>query len=83
MIPEGRLCDVAYEHLEREPASVIEFIYRSLGLSGFGELEPRLNHYLGTIAGYRKNRHDELSPGLRHRIASEWGRSFDEWAYER
>jgi omega-hydroxy-beta-dihydromenaquinone-9 sulfotransferase len=83
LIPEGRLYEVAYEHLEREPANVIESIYQSLGLSGFGELEPRLNYYLGTIADYRKNRHDEISEELRRRIACEWGRSFDEWGYER
>jgi hypothetical protein len=43
----------------------------------------RLEGYLGTIAGYRKNRHDELAEGLRRRIADEWGRRFDEWRYAR
>ena len=58
-------------------------IYESLGLSGFEDLRPRLEGYLGSIAGYRKNRHDELPEPLRRRIAHEWGRSFDEWGYER
>jgi hypothetical protein len=39
---------------------------------------PGLEGYLASIAGYRKNRHDELPEPLRHRIADEWGRSFDE-----
>ena len=83
LIPGGRLCEVSYEALVRDPSAVIGSIYDSLGLSGFGELRPRLETYLGSIAGYRGNRHDELPEPLRRRIADEWGRSFDEWGYER
>lgn len=83
LIPDGRLFDVAYEDLEQDPTGVVRSIYESLGLPGFAELEPRLDSYLGTVAGYRKNRHDELPGALRARIAREWGRSFDEWGYER
>jgi omega-hydroxy-beta-dihydromenaquinone-9 sulfotransferase len=83
LIPKGRFCEVAFEDLEREPVRVVESIYESLGLSGFAEVRPRLEGYLGTIAGYRKNRHDELPDELRRRIAREWGRSFDRWDYER
>jgi hypothetical protein len=83
LIPEGRLCEVSFEDLEREPVGVVRSIYESLGLPGFENTRPRLEGYLGTIAGYRKNRHDELPEPLRRRIAHEWGRSFDEWGYER
>ena len=62
---------------------MIGSIYESLGLTGFEELRPRLEVYLASIAGYRKNRLDELPESLRRRIAHEWGRSFDEWGYER
>jgi hypothetical protein len=50
----------------------------SLGLTGFEELRPRLESYLASIAGYRKNRLDGLPELLRHRISHDWGRSFDE-----
>jgi hypothetical protein len=83
LIPEGRLCEVGFEELEREPVGVVRLIYESLWLSGFEDLQPRLEDYLASIAGYRKNRHDELPEPLRRRIANEWGRSFDEWGYER
>ena len=83
LIPEGRLCEVSYEDLDREPVGVVGSIYESLGLSGFEDIRPRLEDYLGTIAGYRKNRHAGLAEPLRHRIAHDWGRSFDEWGYER
>jgi hypothetical protein len=72
LIPEGRSCDVGFEDLEREPAAVVRSIYESLGLSGFEHIRPRLEAYLGTIAGYRKNRHAELPAPLRERIAREW-----------
>jgi hypothetical protein len=82
-IPEGGLCEVSYEELEREPLGVIGSIYESLGLSGFEDVRPRLEGYLATIAGYRKNRHNELPEDLRRRIAHDRGRSFEEWGYER
>jgi hypothetical protein len=83
LIQDGRLCDVGYEELGREPVGVVRSIYEWLGLSGFKELRPRLESYLASIAGYRKNRHDALADPLRRRIAHDWGRSFDEWGYER
>ena len=83
LLPEGRLCEVGFEDLERNPVGVVRAIYESLGLSGFEDLQPRLEDYLASIAGYRKNRHDELPEPLLRRIAHEWGRSFDEWGYER
>ena len=71
------------ELLEREPVSVIGSISGAFGLSGFEGLRPRLEDYLGTIGGYRKNRHDELPEPPGRRIAHEWGRNFDEWGHER
>ena len=82
LIPEGRLCDIAFEDLSREPVATVGSIYESLSLTGFDELRPRLEGYLTSIAGYRKNRFDELPEPLRRRIATDWGRSFDEWGYE-
>jgi omega-hydroxy-beta-dihydromenaquinone-9 sulfotransferase len=83
LIPGGKFCEVCFEDLEREPVGVVRSIYESLGLPGFEDLRPRMEGYLGTIVGYRKNLHEELSESLRRRIAHEWGRSFDEWGYER
>jgi hypothetical protein len=83
LIPEGRLCEVGFEDLECEPVGVIRSIYEALSLPGFDGLRPRLEGYLGSIAGYRKNRHEELPEPLRRCIAHEWGRSFVEWGYGR
>ncbi|HVX10582.1 MAG TPA: sulfotransferase [Pirellulales bacterium] len=84
LIPQGRLCEIAYEELERDPLNVVESIYDSLGLRGFRDvMRPRLETYLSSITDYSKNRHQELAEPLRRRIADEWGRCFDEWGYER
>ena len=83
LVPEGRLCEVGYEALERDPEGVVGSVYEALNLPGFEALRPRLEDYLGSIAGYRKNRLDDLPEPLRLRIAREWGRSFDEWGYGR
>jgi omega-hydroxy-beta-dihydromenaquinone-9 sulfotransferase len=60
---------------------IIRSVYEALRLPGFEDVRPRLEGYIGSIAGYRKNRHDELPEPLRRRIAHEWGRSFEEWGY--
>jgi hypothetical protein len=83
LIPEGRLCEVGFEDLERDPVGVIRSVYGCLGLEGFEEFRPRLETYLASISGYRKNRHEDLPEPLRRRIAKAWGRSFDEWGYGR
>jgi omega-hydroxy-beta-dihydromenaquinone-9 sulfotransferase len=83
LIPEGRLCDVGYEELEQDPTGVVASFCEALGLTGFEEIRPRLESYLASIAGYRKNRLDGLPEPLRHRISQEWCRSFDESGYER
>ncbi len=83
LIPGGRLCEVAFEDLERDPLNVLDALYQALGLTGFEGLRPRRASYLASIAGYRKNQLDDLPEPLRRRIAHDWGRSFDEWKYQR
>jgi LPS sulfotransferase NodH len=83
LVPDRRLCEISYEDLDRAPIDAVASIYQTLALPGFEELLPRLEGYLETIAGYHKNRHEDLSHALRARIASEWGRSFDAWGYDR
>jgi len=81
LVPPGRLVDVAYEDLEARPVEVMREIYEKLGLAGFEGLRPRLNAYLDTIRGYRKNRLPELAPDVKANVNREWRRAFDEWGY--
>lgn len=81
LIPEGRLHDIAFADLERDPAGQMAEIYERLGLPGFDRFEPRLRGYLDSITDYKKNRFDSLPPETRGRVAEAWRRSFEEWGY--
>lgn len=81
LIPEGRLVEVTYEDLDRDPLGQMHAIYDGLELSGFDGVEPRLQEYLATLSDYQKNKHSELPRELRVRIGREWRRSFEEWNY--
>ncbi len=82
MIPAGRLCEVAFEAVERDPVREIEKIYQALGLSGFPSVLTSLEAYVGSISGYQKNKLPDLPPPLRQRIRHQWRRSFEEWQYD-
>lgn len=80
-VPYGRLVEVGYEELTREPLATLEEIYRRLDLRGFGRARPRMKQYLRSVAGYRKNVYPALEPETRERIAAEWGFAFRAWGY--
>lgn len=80
-IPEGRLYELRYESLEREPVQELQEVYRSLDLPGFEAMRPALEAYVASISGYRKNRHQPLEPALRERVRTAWQHSFDAWEY--
>jgi hypothetical protein len=81
LIPAGRLHEVAYEDLERDPVGQVEKIYASLDLPKFQEVEPRLSTYVKSLANYKKNVFRELPDELRKRVHQEWRPYFDEWGY--
>jgi hypothetical protein len=83
LIPSGNFCDVAFANLERDPLEELRRIYDSLALPDFSHAEPAISSYLQSIAGYAKNRFEELPPETREKIANRWGRCFDEWGYAR
>jgi hypothetical protein len=81
LIPKGHFHEVGFEALEADPVAQMRKLYEALGLPDFGPVEPVLRRYLGSVAGYQKNRFPELAPDVRTRIAREWRRCFDEWGY--
>ena len=66
---------------ERDPVSEIERLYGALKLPNFGELKPRLETYVQSLAGYRKNEHAPLDKASRQKVARAWARSFERWNY--
>jgi hypothetical protein len=81
LIPAGRLHEIAYEDLERDPVGRVKQIYGSLDLPRFQDAEPRLRTYVDSLATYKKNVFRELPEVLRKRVHQEWRPYFDEWGY--
>jgi hypothetical protein len=83
LIPPGHLHEIAFADLERDPLGELRRMYEALHLPPFVEVETQMAEYLTSIAGYRKNKFDQLSADLKARIAEACRRGFEEWGYER
>lgn len=81
LIPRERFHEVRFEDLEKDPIGEIRKLYGRLRLPGFDAFRPKLEGYLRSLTGYRKNEFPELEPRWQTRIAHAWQRSFDEWSY--
>jgi hypothetical protein len=81
LIPSGRLHDIAYEELERDPMGELRSAYAALNLPDFQQVEKSIAAYVASIANYKKNVFPELPADLRERLHREWRQSFDEWGY--
>lgn len=81
LIPVGRLHEIRYEDLEADPLGQLRGMYDGLQLGDYGPAEPALRTYLESIAGYEKNRYQELQSVWKAAVASRWRRCFDEWGY--
>ena len=81
LIPAGRFHELSFADLERQPLREMERLYERLGLPGFASARPKLQTYLDSLAGYRKNNFGELDPDRRRTIARAWRRNFEEWQY--
>lgn len=81
LIPEQNFVEVRFEDLERDPVDIVSKIYQSLSLADFDTVRPKLESYVASIAGYRKNEFSALSGDRRQRVASAWRRNFEQWGY--
>ena len=83
LIPEGRLCEVGYEDLERDPVGVVGSIYEALGCRASRTSGPAWRATSARSPAIARTATTSFPSRLRRRIAHEWGRSFDEWGYGR
>ena len=81
LIPTGRLVEISFEELERDPLAQLRIIYQRLQLPAFDAVEPAVQAYVASLAGYQKNVFPPLPDPLRKRIISSWQRCFDAWGY--
>ena len=83
LIPPGRLHELRFDDLERDPVGEVARIYEGLNLPGFSSLEPKLRAYAATLTDYRRNEFPPLPPAERAMVAAAWERNFDVWQYPR
>jgi hypothetical protein len=83
MIPAGQFHEVRFADLERDPVTTIGALYERLALPDFHTLEPKLRTYVKSLSGYQKNDFSKLPLDEQRTVAEAWGRSFDEWGYQR
>lgn len=81
LIPSGCFHEVGFEDLETDPIATMRVLYDALDLPDFEHVEPRLQDYIASIDGYRKNAFMELPPDMCANITDQWHRSFVEWGY--
>lgn len=77
----GRLAEVRYEDLERDPLGELERLYAELDLPDWRVCRPQVELYLRTLSRYRKNRF-EMSQADIDRVTERWGFAVDAWGYE-
>ncbi len=81
LIPEGNLHELRYEDLEQDPIGEVRKIYQALSLPDMSVVEAPLKAYVASLADYQKNRHTELAPEIKQRVAREWSPAFEAWGY--
>ncbi len=80
-IPDERLVELRFETFEQDPLNGLREAYKVLGLDGFDAAMPRLNAYLDSVRGYRKNRY-RLDQITVDRIRERWGFALEAWNYD-
>jgi hypothetical protein len=81
-LPDDRVAEVRFEELEQDPVGVIERTYEKLGMNLSDDYRARLNDYLQSIAGYRKNVFRPLPEDQRRKAYDKLKPLFDRWGYE-
>ena len=71
-LEEGQLYELRYEDLVADPLGKLQGVYDHLRLGDFGPAAEKVRAHLEAQSDYRANRHPELSPETRERIASRW-----------
>jgi hypothetical protein len=80
LVPPGRIVDVRYEDLVREPVEQLRMIYERLELSGFEQALPGFQKYLESVRDYQTNRH-QLDPAVKAQIDRRWGPFMRQYGY--
>jgi len=81
-LPESQFIEIAYADLDRQPMQCLEQIYARLDIGEFTEVAARVEDYLKSIRGYKKNPH-RFSAETLDTIDAAWGEWLQRWEYKR
>lgn len=81
LIEQGRHCDIRFDELEADPVGTIAKVYEQLSLDGYEHLKPKLDQYVASLDGYKKNEFSTLDQATRKIVATRWKRSFKSGNY--
>lgn len=81
LVPRGRLYELAFDDLERDPMGQMRQAYEALGLGGFELARPHFERHLAGLADYRKHVYGDLPAPTKQLLRAEWGPSFEAWGY--
>lgn len=81
LIPIGRLVEIRFEDLEKNPLEMIQTIYDKLNISGFENASPKMEAYINSVSNYQKNP-VELDQNTIAEIKRRWLFALKEWGYE-
>lgn len=79
-LPENHLVEVVYEELEATPVPILADIFERLDLPGWDATRPRVEAYLETISGYRKNAYTIPAEDIA-KVDAHWGDFVRRWGY--
>ncbi|HEX2101296.1 MAG TPA: sulfotransferase [Candidatus Synoicihabitans sp.] len=68
LIPNGRLHELSFDELERDPVGSVARSYAALELPHFDTMRPKLEQYTAGLRGYEKNKFAPLDPATRARV---------------
>jgi hypothetical protein len=78
-VPETRSAEVRFEDLETDPSGLIKRLYDQLELDFTDEFAERLDTYLESVSGYRKNVFKPLDPSVREAVDAALAPMFPKW----
>ena len=81
LIPEGKLAEVRYEELVRDPLGQMRSVYDSLDLNGFDRVRPAFEEYAEKHKDYKTNKY-AMPSELRDQIADRWKGYIDTYGYD-
>ena len=81
-VPRDSLHELKFEDLEEKPRQTLQLMYGKMGLPGFEQFWPKVESYLESISGYRKNFY-QLDEKSKRIVQRRWSRTFNLYGYTR